>query len=117
MPRSPQTPSAMPLEIRAPRGARVMYVQFDDGHQGVYPHEQLRGYCPCAGCQGHAGPIEFVEGGDLELTDLSEVGNYGLQLTWADGHATGIYSFRFLRDLCACAECAPGDPKTRSFAR
>ncbi|HMI92672.1 MAG TPA: DUF971 domain-containing protein, partial [Polyangiales bacterium] len=70
------------LEIRAPRGARTMNVLFEDGHEGVYPHELLRGYCPCAQCQGHSGPIRFVAGGEtdgaerLELGELAEVGNY-----------------------------------------
>jgi DUF971 family protein len=40
-----------------------------------------------------------VTGGDLELRELEQVGNYALGLTWADGHSTGIYSFRLLRTL------------------
>ena len=113
----------MPVEVRAPRGARVMHILFEDGHQGVYPHELLRGFCPCAGCQGHSGPIRFVGGGEggselqLELSDIAEVGNYALRLTWADGHSTGIYSFRFLRQLCACAQCASSEPAGRTFSR
>ena len=105
------------VEIEAPRGARTMHALFADGHRGEYPHELLRGYCPCAQCQGHSGPVRFVEGGDLELHDLEEVGNYGLRLTWGDGHGTGIYAFRYLRALCACPECLDGDPKAREFSR
>ena len=106
------------LEVHAPRGARVMHAVFGDGHRGEYPHELLRGYCPCAQCQGHQGPVRFIEGGDLELRDLEEVGNYGLRLTWGDGHGTGIYAFRFLRALCACVECLKGaDAKSRQFSR
>jgi DUF971 family protein len=111
------------LEIRAPRGARTMSVLFEDGHEGVYPHELLRGYCPCAQCQGHSGPIRYVAAGPsdgaerLELGELAEVGNYALRLTWGDGHSTGLYSFQYLRKLCACAACVQGDPTTRSFSR
>jgi DUF971 family protein len=90
-----------PLEVRAPRGANVMEIDFEDGHRGVYPHDILRGFCPCAMCQGHQGPIRYVPGGSTELMDLGEVGDYALRLTWADGHSTGIYTFRFLRDLCS----------------
>ncbi len=109
--------SAEPVELRAPRGARVMEIDWADGHGGVYPHELLRGFCPCATCQGHDGPIVFVEGGDLELDDIQSVGNYALRLVWRDGHQTGIYSYRFLRRLCACSSCRVEDPKTRSFWR
>jgi DUF971 family protein len=105
------------LEVRAPKGARVMQILFGDGHEGLYPHELLRGYCPCAQCQGHQGPITFVAGGDLELADIGEVGNYALSLTWGDGHNTGIYSFNYLRRLCACAQCGSPDPKQRTFER
>jgi DUF971 family protein len=107
----------MPVEVRAPRGARAMEIVFADGHVGQYPHEALRGYCPCAQCQGHNGPIRFVPGGNLELSEISEVGNYALSLTWGDGHRTGIYSFRYLRELCCCTQCTPGDLSARSFSR
>lgn len=106
-----------PIELRAPRGARVMEIDWEDGHRSVYTHELLRGFCPCAHCQGHEGPVEFVEGGDLELTDIQPVGNYALRLVWRDGHETGIYSHRFLRSLCACSSCAADEPKSRSFWR
>jgi DUF971 family protein len=59
----------------------------------------LRGYCPCAGCQGHGGSIEFQPPSNLELRDIEKVGNYALTLVWGDGHGSGIYSFRFLRGL------------------
>jgi DUF971 family protein len=105
------------VEVRAPRGSRVMQIVFDDGHEGLYPHELLRGYCPCAQCQGHNGPITFVPGGDLELVEIGEVGNYALSLTWGDGHSTGIYSFDYLRRLCDCPKCAQGEPTQRQFPR
>jgi DUF971 family protein len=40
------------------------------------------------------------------LVDLKIVGNYALQLTWADGHNSGIYSWEYLRELCPCVEHA-----------
>lgn len=106
-----------PVELRAPEGSRVMEIDWADGHRGLYPHEILRGFCPCAHCQGHEGGVVFRPGGDLELVGIEEVGSYALGLTWRDGHATGIYTFGFLRRLCACAECAPSDASARTFDR
>ena len=106
-----------PVEIRAPRGARVLEIDWADGHTSVHPHRWLRGFCPCASCQGHHGPIRYREAGEPLLLDLSEVGNYALQLHWADGHDTGIYSFDFLRRLCACPRCAPEGLAGRTFLR
>ena len=34
------------------------------------------------------------------------VGNYALQIDFNDGHATGIFSFDYLRTICPCPECA-----------
>jgi DUF971 family protein len=106
-----------PVELRAPHGADTLEIDFADGHKGVYPHEILRGYCPCAICQGHQGPVRFVAGGDLTLKDIGEVGDYALRLTWGDGHATGLYTFSFLRELCSCAECLPEREKDQTFPR
>ena len=88
-----------PTNVKAPHGARELTISWADGTSIGYPHEILRGFCPCATCQGHSGEIRFVPGGNLELRELEQVGNYALGLTWADGHSTGIYSFRYLRAL------------------
>jgi DUF971 family protein len=34
------------------------------------------------------------------------MGNYAIQITFTDGHATGIFSYDHLRSICPCAECA-----------
>ena len=99
--------------VRSPRGTRTTEIEWGDGHRGVYPHEILRGYCPCAGCQGHSGTIKFVtaSGNQLEIDAIQPVGNYGLSITWFDGHGSGIYSYKYLRGLCHCDECRPGAAK------
>jgi len=106
-----------PTEIRAPEGALQMEIDWADGHTSLHPHRLLRGFCPCAGCQGHHGPIRFREAGAPRILGLEEVGNYALQITWDDGHATGIYSFDFLRRLCACSRCASDGLEGRTFLR
>jgi len=108
-------PRTHPTRVKAPRNARIMEISWADGHQGIYPHEILRGYCPCAGCQGHSGTIRFIPGGelearykpggDLEMRNIEQVGNYALRFDWGDSHSTGIYTFRYLRSLCQCPEC------------
>jgi DUF971 family protein len=100
--------------VRSPRGAKSSEIDWADGHRGEYPHVMLRGYCPCAGCQGHEGTIKFIKPtSDIqtELDTIESVGNYALQLTWFDGHSSGIYSFKYLRALCHCDECRPGAAK------
>ncbi len=100
-------PKTVPSSVKAPHGSRVMEITWADGHKAVLPHEILRGYCPCAHCQGHGGSINFVPGGDLDIREIEQVGNYALQFTWGDRHDSGIYTFRYLRSLCQCPECKP----------
>ncbi|MBL8605050.1 MAG: DUF971 domain-containing protein [Myxococcales bacterium] len=88
-----------PVEVRAPVGATVFEITFADGFVSRIDNELLRGYCPCAGCQGHSGEIRFVPGGNSVIGHIEEVGSYALQLTWGDGHASGIYTFRYFRAL------------------
>ena len=101
------------VAVRSPRGARTTEIEWGDGHKGIYPHEILRGYCPCAGCQGHEGTIKFISStaSQLELAEIEPVGNYALRLEWFDNHGSGIYSYRYLRALCHCDECRPGATK------
>lgn len=95
----PIDPKISPTGVRAPHGASQLELSWADGKKHSYPHRILRGFCPCAGCQGHSGSIRFVEPGNLELRDVGQVGNYALALRWGDGHDGGIYSFQFLRRL------------------
>lgn len=90
-----------------------MEIDWGDGYAGRISHALLRGFCPCAECQGHDGPIRYVEGGSLELDAIEEVGQYAVQLAWGDGHRTGIYSFRHLRRLCEMS----GDPAGQMLPR
>lgn len=36
---------------------------------------------------------------ELKVTDVGLIGQYALQIGFASGHATGIYTFRYLRNL------------------
>jgi DUF971 family protein len=88
-----------PARVKAPHGAKSLEIAWADDHVSKFPHELLRGYCPCATCQGHSGTIRFLAGGNLELVNLEQVGNYALSFAWGDGHDSGIYTFRYLRKL------------------
>ncbi len=89
----------------------------------MLPHRVLRGFCPCAGCQGHSGPIAWIEGTDaldddaLTLVDLAPSGRYALRLRWGDGHDTGIYTFELLAELGELFAMDPSAQRARSFGR
>ena len=40
------------------------------------------------------------ENGEKKTKTIAEmVGNYAIRIDWSDGHASGIYSFQYLRDI------------------
>jgi DUF971 family protein len=88
-----------PVEVRAPRGAETTEIHWSDGTVTVLSNELMRGYCPCAGCQGHSSTIAYRHGGNPEIDSISEVGNYALCFRWGDGHDSGIYTWDYLRRL------------------
>ena len=96
--------SDTPTEVRAEREQRSVRVQWKSGHESVFLFDYLRGYCPCAVCQGHnAGPKKYVPPpANLGLSSIKPVGSYALQFQWSDGHSTGLYTFEYLRELCPC---------------
>ena len=79
---------AVPVEINHVKAQGIVRITWDDGHSGDYPKEYLRGYCPCALCQGHEAAIEkrFVEVPDVGLDVIEPVGNYAIGFRWSDGH-------------------------------
>ncbi|MCC6808387.1 MAG: DUF971 domain-containing protein [Deltaproteobacteria bacterium] len=86
-------------EARNDKDARVLHLQWESGAKRALSYAVARGYCPCAHCQGHgAGPRKFIAS-DAALIGIKAVGHYALQLQWSDGHATGIYTFDYLREL------------------
>ena len=84
---------------------------FGDSFEAYLPLAMLRRACPCAACQGEPDALgrvvrPLVEHGPraFELSRFEQVGGYALQLFWADGHSSGIYSFSYLRKLAAIGE-------------
>jgi DUF971 family protein len=84
-------------------------VKWDDGSESYIKLERLRRACPCAGCKGemdimgqlHRGPERKLFTASFELQQILNVGGYGLQPVWRDGHNTGIFSYDYLRTVAA----------------
>ena len=101
-----------PEEVRRLADERRLRIVWSDGHVSDYPWAYLRGWCPCAGCQGHGGDKRYIHAENTDLTGITPVGRYALSFVWGDGHETGIYSYAYLRQLCPCAGCG-GEPVNR----
>jgi len=97
----------IPIEVNHIRAQEKVRITWNDDHLWEYPLNYLRGYCPCALCQGHGASEtkKFVSVPEVKLREIRPVGNYALEFCWEDGHSTGIYSFDYLRSLCGCSQC------------
>jgi DUF971 family protein len=89
-----------PTEIKLHQKSRVLEISFADGKTFRLPCEFLRVYSPSAEVRGHGPGQEVLQAGkkNVEITHIEPVGNYAIQLTFSDGHATGIYSWDLLYD-------------------
>jgi DUF971 family protein len=92
-----------PTEVKYLESEHTLRVTFSDDVVIDYPTAFLRGFCPCAHCQGHSGGLPTWEAPATEaatrVENVTPVGNYAMCILWGDGHDTGIYSFRALREM------------------
>jgi DUF971 family protein len=79
---------------------------WSDGAECYFGLEELRRLCPCAVCQGEADVLGRVDrpkveytASSFELKRCAPVGGYALQPLWADGHDSGLYTYRYLRAI------------------
>jgi DUF971 family protein len=84
-----------------------MDITWEDGKRTAYTAEQLRWACPCAECRGEAGApgrlarVKALSPEELRIKDVVLVGQYAFQIAFESGHATGLYTFSYLRALRA----------------
>jgi DUF971 family protein len=92
-----------PLDIQ-PIGEELA-IKWEDGSESFISLASLRRHCPCAGCKGemdimgnlYKNPERPLPPEAFSLTRLELVGGYAVQPVWRDGHATGLYTFDYLR--------------------
>jgi DUF971 family protein len=89
-----------PTEIKLHQKSRMLEIAFSDGKTFQLSCEFLRVYSPSAEVRGHGPGQEVLQIGKKEVTinKVEPVGSYAVQLTFSDGHDTGIYSWDLLYD-------------------
>ena len=114
---SRRKPASIKIHVSTNAGVDISWA---DGHSSHYDFPYLREHCPCATCNderakkdslAEASPA-FAAFPALPMfkpkpraTAATQVGNYAIQISFSDGHATGIYSYDHLRSICPCSAC------------
>ncbi len=98
------TPPLQPTTIQ--KIGHELAIAWNDSTETYLPLEFLRRHCPCAACGGEPDVLGQIVRPrvdyslkSFELTGWLGVGGYAIQPKWGDGHSTGIYSYKFLRNL------------------
>jgi DUF971 family protein len=87
-------------DIQVKNDVGVVVVAWADGHTSTIPIERLRGYCPCAVCQGHgSSTVTYVKNTCRAIFAADLVGRYAVHFKFADAHDTGIFRWDTLRKL------------------
>jgi DUF971 family protein len=91
----------IPTQIKLHSKSRILEVHFDDGQVFELPCEYLRVHSPSAEVRGHGPGQEVLQIGkeNVNIVDISQVGNYAVKLSFDDGHATGLYTWDYLHEL------------------
>lgn len=84
-------------------------LNFDFGADGIksISLRYLRDECPCAGCKGETILLRTYRPAQkapetpemYKITAIEPIGSYALQISYKDGHTTGIYSWEYLKTL------------------
>lgn len=93
--------AAIPTNITLHRRSRTLEIEWDDQASHVLPCELLRVYSPSAEVRGHTPEQAVLVTGKrfVGISNIELVGNYAIRPTFDDGHDTGLYSWKLLRDL------------------
>jgi DUF971 family protein len=120
---SRRKPASVKVHVTSGAGVDIVW---SDNHASHYDFVYLRDLCPCALCNDERSKKEAVAGAmgkpgatAVPLSSLlpmfkpkpraqsaAAVGSYAVQISFNDGHSTGIYSFDYLRTICPCPDCA-----------
>lgn len=108
-------PASIKIHVSSGAGVDITWA---DGHASHYDFAYLRDECPCATCneeRDKKSALQSGVGGGFAPLPMfkpkgaraaTAVGSYAIQITFSDGHATGIFSYDHLRTICPCTECA-----------
>lgn len=90
-----------PTKLTVRKDRKSLAITFGDGGAFELSAEMLRVLSPSAEVQGHSPEQRKTIGGkqNVAIMQMEPVGNYAVRITFDDMHSTGIYSWKFLRQL------------------
>ena len=99
-------PRTTPTSIEQDGPARLA-IRWGDGAESRIAVRALRLACACANCVDEWTGVQQLDPDsvpvDVRPVRIEPVGRYAMQITWTDGHDSGIYPFERVRALADLA--------------
>ena len=97
----PSAPADPPTGIVVHQKSRRLEIAFGDDERYSLSFEFLRVHSPSAAVQGHGPGQEVLQVGkrDVAITGVEPIGHYAIRPTFSDGHDSGIFTWKYLREL------------------
>ena len=97
------------MTVRAPeainysQSRRILTISFPESDPVELSAELLRVLSPSAEVQGHGPGQEVLQTGKqgVSITDMQPIGHYAVQLSFDDGHSSGLYTWAYLAQLAS----------------
>lgn len=91
-----------PTDIQLRRKSGLLVLAWADGTRHELSAEFLRVHSPSAEVRGHGRSGAVLQTGKrhVGITGLEPAGNYAIKLIFDDRHASGLYSWEYLHQLC-----------------
>ena len=92
-----------PESMKYRRSDRILEIKFPNQLTVDLSAELLRVLSPSAEVQGHGPGQEVLQTGkaDVEITAIEPVGHYAVQISFDDGHSSGLYTWAYLAHLAS----------------
>ncbi len=90
-----------PTQLRLTDEGRLLTISFDSGEVFALSARSLRLATQSAEAKRLSASERAAQIGDkaVKILEIEQIGNYAIRPTFDDGHATGIYTWRYLADL------------------
>lgn len=90
-----------PTELRVSKDRHRLVVTYNDGASFDLSAEMLRVLSPSAEVQGHGPGQKVTVPGkrNVGIMSITPTGNYAIRIGFDDMHDTGIFTWKYLREL------------------
>jgi prepilin-type processing-associated H-X9-DG protein len=104
---SPFDPESIPETVVLVRDRSRLRISWRSGETAELGAPRLRAACRCAGCtraRADAAPAQSFDG--ATIARVLPIGDYAINIAFADGHERGIFPWPFLRALAGDGDTA-----------